>query len=915
MKVLENSRYKIRLHNNSFELVVNNVKPLLFAPKFTIIYGRDDPQLKMRGEMVDEPSPRARFYAVPTWNHYESGGRTKNFFQAGEVMEVRALPNHAEIKQRKILWTFPETKYFSLKSELTLPGEKEDPQITFYLTPNSYGYFSVGFTGAPEVPPEEIDIMWQPPIWHERRFPLQPYLSPECVCPLPAVLVRAHGVTVGVTADPSEAPFRLPTRRNSRFGVLVRNAKGQAQPMIFAPVFGSPESYMEPGKTYRFSLRLVVKPGEWNDAYRHIVRNIYRFRDLRDNSGVGCSMNQTLENIIDYAMNDRYSYWNMEQKAYSYHTDVPGAFKIVSPLHPLSLAIIADNEEIYKKRALPMIEYVMSRGDLLFDPNIDAKISNPNQIPSHKLNGPCIGVCELAVLYLFSNQRSTVFRRYAEELYETNQLNIENRQRLREALHMFRLTNNPTYLKKAMEEADNYIKNRIENPTTDFSDIDFAWHDVFPMWIELFELYEETGEQRYLDACIKAAKIYETIHNMSPPVPDTTVVVNKGGKATIYWWQKERKLPKPMEVPEEEVPAWLVSAVGLRSECPASHGEGGIFMINDAGYFLRLAHYARDIFFRDLARWAMVGRYANFPGYHINTEYTTVYQKPDYPLRPWEELTYNSFHYNHIWPLIAFIMDYLVSDVFYRSNGQIDFPSRQSISYGYFVNKVYGDRLGTFYGEKGIHLWMPKNLIKIDSVQVNYIAGYGNGKLYLAFMNQSKEDLSFKVKLNPNVIPYDPCRSYKIQVWRENQLVNPTVLEQGEVTVSIAGKGITALAIDGINIEPKFQRKIFDPDIPALSDESFAITEASFGKVVGMIICMGRDLTNVYIYTDALPDKVKLVRLHYRQLDMWNEAVDSNYPFEFSIPLDEKASKFEFYLEVTLTDGKQVQSDVIILKR
>jgi len=198
---------------------------------------------------------------------------------------------------------------------------------------------------------------------------------------------------------------------------------------------------------------------------------------------------------------------------------------------------------------------------------------------------------------------------------------------------------------------------------------------------------------------------------------------------------------------------------------------------------------------------------------------------------------------------------------------------------------------------------------------VNYIAGYGNGKLYLAFMNQSKEDLSFKVKLNPNVIPYDPCRSYKIQVWRENQLVNPTVLEQGEVTVSIAGKGITALAIDGINIEPKFQRKIFDPDIPALSDESFAITEASFGKVVGMIICMGRDLTNVYIYTDALPDKVKLVRLHYRQLDMWNEAVDSNYPFEFSIPLDEKASKFEFYLEVTLTDGKQVQSDVIILKR
>src|SRR5690242_18796254 len=101
------------------------------------------------------------------------------------------------------------------------------------------------------------------------------------MCSLPAALVSGGGHTFAVAADPAEVPFRLPTFENSRFGVAVRNQAGEAQPMIFAPVLGRPESKMEPGAIFSFRLRAVVQPGDWFAAFRHIAVDIYRFHDYR----------------------------------------------------------------------------------------------------------------------------------------------------------------------------------------------------------------------------------------------------------------------------------------------------------------------------------------------------------------------------------------------------------------------------------------------------------------------------------------------------------------------------------------------------------------------------------------------------------------------------------------------------------
>jgi hypothetical protein len=73
------------------------------------------------------------------------------------------------------------------------------------------------------------------------------------------------------------------------------------------------------------------------------------FGDYRRNAT--CSLNETIENMVQFAMNDYYSGWNDELKAFDYTTDVKHTVKLVSSLHPLSMAVITDNEEIYQRRA------------------------------------------------------------------------------------------------------------------------------------------------------------------------------------------------------------------------------------------------------------------------------------------------------------------------------------------------------------------------------------------------------------------------------------------------------------------------------------------------------------------------------------------------------------------------------------
>lgn len=908
---LENNRYHLELGANGTITVANKQVSgtRTFAPKFGVLWRADDP--KYRTSRNHETA-----YQLPSWNAISDGKGTQEFFAAGELMSINATS--AKSNGGVAQWQFPDNDKFSFSAEVTLPEGNGEPKITFHFAPKMDGWFSIGYMGAPEISPNDFDSIWQPLVWQEKRFPSGSYLSTENMCSLPAVFAESKGATVGVIADPGEIPFRLPSRSTALFGVLLRNQAGNAQPMIFAPVFGGANSQMKSGANFSFSFRLVVTPGDCLAAFRDLSRGLFGFHDYRENGT--CSLNETLENMIAFAMNDEFSGWIPELKGSDYATDVPGTVKNVSALHPLSIALVTDDEAIYRRRALPMAEYLLSREKYLFA----TREGITGQAASHLMRGPAAEVSELAALYEMFQKRTEIFRYYAEELYDKPRaLNLNMVSKggsWQNSLALYRLTGDEKYLTKAIDGANDYISKRIDVAQTDFSDVHVEtggqfWTDFAPKWADLFELYEESHDPRHLKAALAGASTYTTYTWMQPPVPDGDVLVNKGGKVGMYYTRRIPN-PQPMRAAEQRVPAWRVSQIGLTPEASTTYGGNpAVLLTHYAAYMLRIGYLAHDSFLEDVARSAVVGRYANFPGYDINGEFTTVYQRPDYPLRAWRELTYNNIYYNHIWPHIALVMDFLVSDSFVKSDGQINFPSRYAQGYAYLYSKVYGDRPGTFYGDKNVRIWLPRKQLRLDTIQANYVAGYGNGNFYLALMNQSPDTLDVKITLNPDIVPVNADQTYTVQIWKDNQRAGEVKMRGGEMTVPLSGHGITALKVEGLKVSTQFQDHVFAPTDNESSKESFAIQQTPFGKVTSMLLSMNPSLTSAYIWLEATEKEVSQATLHYKNGKAETKIADADYPYEFSIPLSEQQENFDCWIEATLADGKVVRSEAVDLKR
>jgi hypothetical protein len=929
--VIENEQYRIKPSGGaSVELgLTSSGKSIPYRPSFTVFFAEEDPLLQNRPAGIpgvsynvvtwkvapDKPSPDAGLREVRR-GVAQSGdgfddrilqgdtvGRTANFWNAARSTELVATA--ATVADGVVRWQFPKHPSFQLEADLTLPSGRSEPVLRYTLRVNRAGFYGIAYTGAPATPLEDAAEIWQPLLWQEKRFPDQAYLTMAYHCPLPGAMVTRDGITWSVVADPAEFPFDpLPTVENSRFGIAVRNADGAAQPILMAPVLGGAGSKLRSGDSFSFTARLFVSAGDCPAAFEQMARDIYGFRDYRRNA-IG-SLNTTLENIVDYGMSE-FAWFESALKGCAYSTDVPGAVKNVSSLNPLELALVTDNDAIFQERAYPIAEYMLSREKFLFSLDPKQKI----QSPSRALKGPCAPLTELTSLYGITHGASPVFLKLAEEEFgRARVLNLDSVERgdsWPNALALYRATGDRRYLEHASKGADAYLKRRVETMQADFRDPDagnpFFWTSFAPDWIDLLELYEETREPRYLDAAVEGARRFVMFIWFSPRVPDEEILVNKGGNAPLYWYLKN-KGHKPMKAPEERVPAWRLSEIGLTPESSGtSTGHRAIFMANYAPWMLRLGHYAGDAFLRETARSAIVGRYANFPGYHINTARTTIYEKPDYPLRPHKELSVNSFHYNHIWPMASMLLDYLVTDAFVRSEGKIDFPSRFIEGYAYLQNKFYGDRPGQFYDKTNCLLWMPKGLVEADTVELNYLAARDDQGLHLALMNQSDAPVRSTIRINPNVAGFDPAKKFEVLVREQNVEPKWTTMQNSEVAVLVAPKGITALNIRGLIVKPKFQDSLLSASAANRWSNDYVKLET--GDARAMILNFGPKATSAFVYLREDDSKWAHVALNY-SVDGGTKVVsqDGAYPFEFTLKMPPEAGRIDFELAATTRDGR-----------
>ncbi len=933
---LENSVYRIRLAadfkaNPAFivEHKATHTQRRL-TPALQLIYTVQQP--KITNTLMDgQPG-------IVQWK--TDKGTTTNIHELGSQ---QLIASSYRVRNNQIEFLFGPTAKGKVSLVVKLLPQQTEPVLTMSIDATAQGHYSLGFTGMPPIDSADIDFVYQPLTWTWKRFPTKFALTEEAFANTAAVFTNHHQITEGLAVLPADIPYRYALsaqwnnagdpknafwsvfpadgpKGNSLFGMAVRNPEGKAQPTIYAPLPGTASATMQKGQKYQFSLVYFLYPGNWQEGVSKLLPSVFKYKSERENATT--SLNGTIDNMLQFAMNDVYSSWNAELKASNYQFDVPGTVKNVSALHPLSIALVTGDNDILKRRAIPMIEYVMSREKFLYT---TSDTPHQAQVPSRLLNGPCVDIGELAGLNELTQNRTPAFVQEASRIFGVSRkLNMNTETgggSWQDYLARFRMLRNPNDLNKAIQGANDYLAVVYDGYSHTFFDspglrdrgAGFTTDYGLRIY-DLLELYEVTQIKKYLEAAVTGAKQFLLWTRSTPLPPAENIVVNKGGTVPgIFPGRRTSGIEgsgfAPMDVishvKQETLPAWQTSLNGLVPEAPNTYAFGPVMLAHHAAWLLRLATYTQDTLLRNAAYNSVVGRYANFPGYYFTSLHTNVYQKANYPNHPYEQVKYNAIFYNHVWPHLALLFDFLVSDFYYRSKGAINFPATYAPGYAFLTSNVYGAKTGQMMGHKNIRLWMPRNALRSDGIACNYLMGYNKEGLYIAFANTSKKAIQETFQLDGEIIAYQSSHAFTILQPGTTKAKQTGVMKDGKLVITVPANGLVCIQISGLGKDTEVA------EIPGTDIETtvnrfirYSAVSDSMAKATAMIIQPTSKVAVFYLYSNQTEKNWKQCSLRYRINNdpNWISKTDSSYPFEFDVELSKISDAISF--ELTGTDLK-----------
>jgi hypothetical protein len=850
-----------------------------------------------------------------------------------------------QIKNNKLIFNFKDDAVARVSVTIKFIAGQQAPVFELGLEAHKKGEYSLGFTGMPEIDSSDIDFVYQPLTWTWKRFPSHFALTEEAYANTAAVFTNHHGYTEGLAVSLTDIPYRYALaaqwnnagkadnkfwsvfpadgpKANSLFGMAIRNPAGKAQPVIYSPLPGTATAKLNKGEKRNINLVYLLHPGDWQKGTEYLLGSIFNYRSERQNANV--SLNQTLDNMLDLAMNDVYGGWNKELKASNYQFDVPGTVKNVSALHPLSLYLFTGNEDILKRRALPMIEYVMSREKFLFS---TSDTPSQAQQPSHLLNGPSVDIGELVALDELTKGYTPAFSSEANRLFgKSRQLNMNTQTgggSWQDYLARYRLAHNPDDLKKSMEGADDYLKQVYYKYSQTFFDspglrdrgAGFTTDYGLRIY-DLFELFLETKKEVYLQAAITGAKQLLLWTRSNPAPPQNNITVNKNGEVKgIFPGRRvsalEGSVFYPMDetakVPQTEIPAWQTSLNGLVPEAPNTYAFGPVMLAHHAAWLLRLAHYANDTLLRNAAYNAVIGRYANFPGYYVTSLHTDVYQRADYAMHPFYDVKYNAIFYNHIWPHLALLADFIVSDFYFRSKGKIDFPGTYAPGYAFLTSQVYGAKKGTVMGNENVQIWMPPHALRSDKIAFNYLMGHDEKDIFISFANTSPKTVTQRVQLNKHVIAFVTDQQYATIEYDNNGKTKSGSIKNGVLTITLPAGGVGCVQIKNM-YRQKTEIVVANKVNTNNRFIRFSSKEDSLATATAMIIQPNEKMAVFYAYCNKTEKDWKQCTLRYKLNDaqQWATITDTAYPFEFDVTLPKTNDTVLFEITAVKNDGQTI---------
>ncbi|MFA5190768.1 MAG: hypothetical protein WC740_08580 [Verrucomicrobiia bacterium] len=838
---------------------------------------------------------------------------------AGQCFALRPATVR-QVDSRTVELGFQPLPVGQLKATWRLGGGQSQAQVTLDFTPNGPGHFSLGYHGLVAAAPEDVDFLRLPFMYYGKRFPAQPVTLLNSHTPTPLALVNRDGASFALVAEPEDLPFEWASPRNSRYAFGLRNETGQAQPLLYAPVLGQPGSASADGGPLRARFRVWLQSGDGYAAYRRVATEMFGLTDYR--RPAYASLSDAALNLLDLIRNEQASGWDARAKG-PWNIESRNVVSHSSPLTYLSYYLLTGDEDVYRRFALPALEFMISRSGAHFA--AEREIGD-NYYHHQPMRGPMstYGAAVFASAYAMTHGRSLALGGFC--LDDKGQPRVtkgySHVQPFEDALALYRLTGEARWRDAAVKAADKYIAGNITRlPTKDLGVMPFVNMSFVPDWEGLLHVYDATGERRFLDAAVTAARGLVTTLWTQPPVPAGNTTIHPGGNyssATHVWWFGDKRYRRgfvegaqqtsdekakfdlpPARLPEKRVPAWQVSNVGLGLEQPCTYTRGSrhanITMNCWAPNLLRLARLTGDDLFRIAARNATVGRFGNYPGYYIDGM-TDRYQQPDYPVAG-PDVTWLYFH--HIPPFAAYVLDYLFTDAETRSKGAVSFPSVRQCGYVWFDNRLRGYAPGRVCGQPAWP-WLHRTAATVDTINVDRVLAHGGGKFHVVLLNQVREEQTVRVKFDPQALGRS-VDGAKLSVRLDNRSAPPLRLKDGAVTLKLRPLGIAALTLDGVKIDVPTHRAAPPSRLP-LPDKSGLRRQPVAGtklEAIGTEICVPpftwRDL---YVYVAAGLDDCKSATLRYRVGDNAEQQVKvTRFPWEFSVRVDDVRSPITWTVE------------------
>ena len=836
-------------------------------------------------------------------------------WRAGSFYRFR--PTSAKRMGDVVRLDFEPSSVGQLTAQWCLAPKHRAANVKLTFVPADAGNYSLGYHLFCRRSLDEVEELQLPLAFQRRRFPERAYMVLDPRAPTPFSLAQmgkqSQAVSWAVIGDPSEIPFAWPDRRKPNMGLTIRDEAGNVQPAIYGPVPGTDRAKVAAGDAITFRYNVLVQPGPWYAAYRIAADEVFRFHDYRRNGLT--SLSDAALNMIDLIKDDEFGGWWERAKGW-YQIESRNTVTHSTPATMLSLYRLTGDRDLYRRRVLPTLQYVLSRDSVHFTP----EPHDPGRYSTGPMGGPVrhFGSSTFTALSQLTGGYTPSFKQIAlppdKQVRPT--VGYSHAQLFNEWAARYRITGDSSDLEKAVELADDYLHKHVLTPPTRPVGYSPFWLISFvPDWEGLLMMYELTGERRFLDGAVIGARQLMVGLWTHPLFPQGETTIFPGGQYEGDPWNghllargpDKSRLGFPLHknsLTEHTAPAWSVSSVGLGFEQPSTLGAARNRLIYQAVWapeFLRLARYTGDRAFETCARNATVGRWSNYPGYYVAGHMDLV-EDTNYPFVGPDQST---IYYHHIVPHLSWTIDYLIADAELLSDGRIEFPSLRENGYAFFDGKVFGHAPGRIFDETACWLWLKRGTITIDNPQINILTAHNSKKFLAILTNQDTHPQTANISFSPEMFGLDPTALDSLTV-RSIGAEHRVALENGTAELAFQPREILVVEVDGIQIDVAPHRILPEPQ----STDHPTEVEMTAGdvKVKAAAIAVSPGPWDAYIWCTAGDGQARCVTFETRTDGQWQSHTDDDYPFEFNLPIGPDRTSLRFRVHWEDQNGQRFTS-------